>query len=74
MTTRGSARSRNGVGDLRQSDAGLGQARQDEEARAAMHSEWCWAVITERTSRKASWRAELDCWDGVGWQRKVGTG
>ena len=49
MTRRGSARSRNGVGDFRQSDAGLRQARQDEEARAAMHSEWCWPVTTERS-------------------------
>ena len=30
--------------------------------------------MRERTSRKASWRAELDCWDWSGWQRKVGTG
>lgn len=74
MTTRGSARLRNGVGDLRQSDAREGQARQGEEARWDMHSAWCWAVMRERMSRKASWRAELDCWDGSGWQRKVGTG
>lgn len=74
MTTRGSARLRNGVGDLRQSDAGAGQARQDDKARWAIHSAWCWAVMRERTSRKASWKAELDCWDGSGWQRKVGTG
>lgn len=62
------------MGDLRQSDAGVGQARQGEEVRWDMHSAWCWAVMTERTSRKASWREELDCWDRSGWQRKVGTG
>ena len=55
---------------------GAAQARQgvEEEARRAMHSAWCWAVIRERMSRKADWRAWFDCWVGVGWQRKEGMG
>lgn len=55
---------------------GAAQARQgvEEEARRAMHWAWCWAVIRERMSRNADWRAGFDRCVGVGWQRKEGMG